>query len=533
MHDQTGLRQRGLSGWRAIERLFDAAFGSGLNPLRHLGAIGFLAFWLLAASGVVLYALFDTSARGAWHSIDALREVPLGLGRLLRGVHRYSADLMVVAMGLHLLREWLHGHERGFRRFSWLTGVPLVVFVFVAAIVGFWLNWDQLGQFSAIASAELVDALPFMPTPMARNFIGSTAVSDRLFSLFVFVHIGVPLLLLFGLWFHIQRITHAAVFPPRPLLLGTLGTLALLALAVPVVSHDPAALARVPAELRIDWLLLFLNPLTYATSAAFVWTLVTLVLVTLFVLPLLPAARVERARVAVVDPGNCSGCQRCFADCPYAAITMVPHPGQRVGRLLASVDADLCAGCGICAGACPSSTPFRHTVDLVTGIDMPQLPVGALRSRLRQALDAQRAAGIAQPLVVFGCEHGAACARALEDARDASAFSLLCAGQLPPSFVEYALRDGAAGVLVAPCRDGGCEFRLGARWTVERLQGRREPHLRPRVNAERVELVHAGPGDEALVAEALARLRNRVGTLVAAEPEAPPAWAMAREPAHG
>jgi len=38
-----------------------------------------------------------------------------GLGRLLRGLHRYAADVLVVAMALHLLREWLHGHERGFR----------------------------------------------------------------------------------------------------------------------------------------------------------------------------------------------------------------------------------------------------------------------------------------------------------------------------------------------------------------------------------------------------------------------------------
>lgn len=153
------LRQRGLKAWRAIEALFDSAFGSGLNPLRHLGAIGFLAFWLLAASGVVLYTLFDTSVAGAWKSIEALEAVPLGLGRLLRGLHRYSADLMVLAMGLHLLREWLHGHERGFRRFSWLTGVPLIGFAFVTAIGGFWLNWDRLGQFSAIASAEWILSL--------------------------------------------------------------------------------------------------------------------------------------------------------------------------------------------------------------------------------------------------------------------------------------------------------------------------------------------------------------------------------------
>ena len=517
------LRRHGLKAWRHAERGFDAAFGSALNPLRHLGAIGFLAFALLAASGVVLYIVLDTSVDGAHRSIAGLAGLPLAAGTLLRGLHRYAADTLVLALGLHLVREWLHGHERGFRRFSWLTGVPLIGFVFAAAIGGFWINWDQLGQFSAIATAELIDALPLLAAPLARNFLGGAAVGDRLFSLFVFVHIGVPLLLLFGLWFHVQRITRAAVMPPRPLALGLLGALALLAVVVPVHSHAPAALATVPAALRLDWIVLFVHPLTYATSPGFVWALIAGMLLALCALPFLPlpASRRVRAPVAVVDPANCNGCRRCLADCPYAAITMAPHPNGRVGRSLAVVDADLCAGCGICAGACPSSTPFRSARELSTGIDMPQLPMDRLRRHLRDALEGGSGP---RPLVVFGCDHGAA-SDTLGGA-DVHAFSLLCAGQLPPSLVEYALRDGAAGVVIAACREGGCEFRLGARWTRERLAGEREPHLRAVVPAERIELVHAGPGDEALLARALQRLRHRVESL------GPVAADLAARPSH-
>lgn len=501
-----GIRHHGLNAWRALDARLDAALGAGLNPLRHLGAVGLLAFGVLAASGIVLYALFDTSVAGAYHSVERLTHVPLGLGRLLRGLHRYAADLLMIVLLLHVVREWLHAHERGARRFHWLTGVPLVVFVLASGIGGFWLIWDQLAQYSALATAEWLDALPFLGAPLARNFLTAGAVGDRLFSLFVFVHLGVPLLLVFGLWFHIQRLAHVAVLPPLRLTLGLLGTLAVLALAQPVGSHAPAALDRVPQVLHLDWLLLWLHPLTDATSSAFTWTLLAGALLLLFVLPFLPQP--ARPQTAVVDPANCNGCRRCFVDCPYAAVTMIAHPNQRPGRQLAVVDADLCVGCGICAGACPSSTPFRHAERLVTGIDMPQRAVDDLRRGLLRDLAVSRAQ---RPLVVFGCDHGAAVASVA--AADVITCSLLCAGQLPPSFVEYALRDGAAGVVVAPCADGGCEFRLGARWTEQRLSGEREPHLRAHVPAARLELVHAGRGDETLLANAVQRLRQRVSSM--------------------
>lgn len=504
------LRARGLALWRSLERGGDALLGARGNPLRHLGSIGFFAFWLLATSGIVLYVLLDTSVSGAYRSIAALDEWPLGAGRLLRGMHRYAADLLVLAMGAHLLREWLHGHERGVRRFPWLTGVPLIGFVFVCAIGGFWLNWDALGQFSALATAEWLDALPWLfATPLARNFLAADQVSDRLFSLFVFVHLGVPLLLLFGLWFHIQRLTRAAVLPPRLLAWGLALSLAVLALALPVQSHAPAALARLPGELRLDWMLLFVHPLAYATSNMAMWVALAVAAVALFALPFLPQP--ARAAVAVVDAANCNGCRRCFADCPYAAVTMVPHPNQRIGRTLAVVDADLCTGCGICAGACPSSTPFRSARELVSGIDMPQLRIDDLRRRLAESLQASTAA---RPLVVFGCDHGA---RAAAPARgdDVVRMPLLCAGQLPPSFVEYALRDGAAGVLVAACAEGGCEFRFGEQITAERLQGLREPHLRAQVERERIELVFAGAGEEGRLGAAVSALRKRIAALPA------------------
>ncbi len=503
MHPLRAIRLHALAGFRRLDRVFDSAFGSGLNPLRRLGALGFMLLWLLTVSGIYLYVVLEPSADGAYRSIARLSREPWHLGGLLRSLHRYAADGLVVITLAHLLREVVYGHYTGFRRFSWLTGIPLLLLCYVNSIGGFWLHWDQLGQFSAVASAEWLDRLPLFGSPLTRNFLGADAVSDRLFSLLVFVHIGVPLLLVFGLWFHIQRVAHAAVFPPRRLAIGTAVTLLALALVAPVASQGPANLAVAPTALAYDWLLLFVHPLTYSTSPTFVWLALAGTLLALFALPL--TSQPAPVPIAVVDPVNCNGCGRCFDDCPYAAVTMVPHPMRGV-RQLAQVDADLCAGCGICVGACPSSSPFRSVAELVTGIDMPSAPIGMLRRRLVKGLAARGE----QPckIVVFGCDHGVD-VRQLA-AHDVVPVSLMCSAQLPPSFVEYALRDGAAGVLVTACAEDGCEYRLGQRWTAERLLGTREPHLRASVPRERLALAWAGVGDEPMVRQALQSLRQRL-----------------------
>lgn len=497
------MRVAALTGFGEVERLFDAAFGSGQSPLRQLGALGCLLFALLFASGFYLYVVLDTSADGAYRSIDALSRAPWNPGALMRSLHRYAADAFVIVVVAHLLREALYGRYSGFRRYSWLTGIPLLLLVYVNGIGGFWLNWDQLGQFSALASAEWLDRLPLFASPFARNFLRADNVGDRLFSLLIFIHVGVPVLLAFGLWFHLQRIARAAIYPPRRLAAGTLVVLLALSLAAPVTSQGAADMHVAPAALAYDWLLLAVHPVTYAASPAFVWWALAAVAAGLVALAYLPQPAAPP--VAVVDAVHCNGCRRCVDDCPYSAVTMVRHP-LRGGRELAQVDADLCASCGICAGACPAASPFRNVADLRTGIDMPAAPIGVLRERLGSGLAALGERG--NRIAVFGCDHGVDVRRLA--AADVAPVSLACVGQLPPSFVEYALRDGAAGVLVTGCAEGTCEYRLGQQWCEERLRGTREPHLRATVPAERLATAWVDARDESAVRDALQSLRQRL-----------------------
>ena len=429
--------------------------------LRYLGTLGFFLFWLLAASGIYLYIRFDTSVAGAYASIG---ELEWWFGGVLRSLHRYAADAFVIVVLAHLVRELLAGRFRGFRAFSWISGVPLLWLMYASGIVGYWLVWDTRAQFSALATAEWMFSAGIGAEPMARNFLGAEQINDRLFSLFVFLHIGLPLALLAGMWVHVQRLGQPATVMPRRLALGAAALLLALAFVLPVNSELPWDPGAVPPTVAIDWFMLFLHPLMYATSPAALWALVLGTTLLLAGLPWL--TRRQPLPAAVVSLDNCNGCGRCIDDCPYEAVTR--RPDRR-----AIVLADRCAACGICAGACPSATPFRRVTELVSGIDLPDFTVHDLRRQLQDKLDART------ENVVFRCEHAAQPAAGGE-------ISLRCLAQLPPSFVEYALRRGARRVEAVGCREGACKWRLGMDLCAERFAGTREPHLRANVRAEKL-----------------------------------------------
>jgi len=291
-----------------LTRGFDRAFPTAANPWRYLGALAFLCLAIAIATGIIAYALYDTSVSGAYASGRRLQQDPLLLGRLLRGLHRYSADACLLLSVLHLLREAAHGHYLGVRRLPWLTGIALFWLLWVAGLTGLWLLWDERALYSIAATAEWLQALPLAAEQLARDFLTQGTLGDRFFSLIVFVHIGVPLLMLGTMWAHIQRMEHARVWPPRTLILGSLAMFALLALAVPVESLGPARPGHVVATLSLDWFFLLPHPLADASSAQAAWLLAAALTVALALLPLAPApqatrlaARARPARSSMVD----------------------------------------------------------------------------------------------------------------------------------------------------------------------------------------------------------------------------------------
>ncbi len=272
-----------------VEALFNRAFGDRLNPLYHLGEISFALFWLVAGSGLYLYAFFETGVAGAYGSVEALTHGQWFAGGILRSLHRYASDAMVLTMLLHMLRHFAFNRMRGFRWFSWVSGVALIWGVYISGINGYMLPWDQLAQFVIVASFEWLDWLPGFGGSLVRNFIYTTSVNDRFFSLLSFMHIGIPLLVLLLMWIHVQRVPKAKTLPPRPILISVALTLLALSLIKPALSQGGAAqLDIAPALLQLDWFYLTVFPLLYVWPLANVWALLGAATLLIAALPWLP-----------------------------------------------------------------------------------------------------------------------------------------------------------------------------------------------------------------------------------------------------
>lgn len=506
------LRSAIRAAFARAEAMLGRAFPAAWNPLLNLGALGFFFYWIVAASGIWVYIFFDTGVTQAYESIEYMTNEQWYLAGVMRSFHRYASDALVLVAGLHLLREFGQDRYRGMRWFSWVTGMIVLALVYVAGISGYWLVWDRLAQYVAIVSTEWLDALGIFGEPVARNFLSPDTLESRFFTLMVFIHIAVPLIALVLMWVHLQRVTKPRINPPRGLAVGTLLSLLLLSLLWPAVSQGPADLARVPGEIGLDWFYLPAYPLLERLPGPLTWGTAAFLAALAFAIPWLPPLR--QGRPATVDLANCNGCTRCFADCPYNAITMVPRTDGAPFEAQAQVDPSLCVRCGICAGACPTAMPFRRASALVPGIDLPDLSIAALRDRVEAA-----GAGLAGPgrILVFGCGEGVPLGGL--EGPSVGVVRLACIGQLPPAFIDYVLsRDLADGVLLTGCAPNACHARFGIAWTEARLARTRDPQLRRRVPPERLRTLWAGPTGRAALEAELADFARALASLPKAAP---------------
>lgn len=452
------------------EVLLDRLVSPSLNPLYHSGTIAVFSLAVATVTGLYLFVFYRVGTEAAHRSIEAIMAHPFGIGALMRSLHRYASDAAILAAALHGLKMLLDDRFWGARWIGWVSGLALVSLVWVTGATGYWLVWDAQAQVLSVTTAKLLDVLPIFGEPLVRTFVDSDRIQMFLFFLVLFAHISIPFLLGAAYWLHVMRLSRARFMPPRVVLWVTGAALVVASVVRPAVSGPPADLSRLPGVIPIDWFYFFYFPLTRLDPAVGGALTFGAGLVAVTLPWVLRGAAPAQARV---ENPACTGCTRCWQDCPYEAIVMVPRQDGGRYKQVAVVNPAKCVGCGICVGACDSA-----------GILLGDQPVTVLGEAVTWRLRAASAAGQAAPVVVYACRlmgrlgESLAPDGSLTGMPGVTVMGLPCVGMLHPEMITKTLAAGAPGVFVAGCMPENCSAREGSQWLAERLSGRRLPSLK-------------------------------------------------------
>ena len=490
MQRLVGLIRGGFS-W--TDRFMNKIFGWRYNPLYQSGSLVVVSLVVMLLTGLYLLLFYRIS--GPYASIERISAQWWG-GSWIRALHRYAADVAVVAAVVHALRMFSQGRSWGPRALAWMSGLVLLGLLYLCAWTGYVMVWDPHGYVLAVEGARLLDALPLFSEPIVRTFVGERQIPGAFFFLNLFAHIAVPIGMAAGLWLHVSRVSRPVLVPPRALWVGCVGAMLLISVLWPAPLDGPADPLRIPGDVRLDVLYGFWLPILRSVGPGMAWGAIVVGMTGLFAIPRLTRPKEEhRPQPSHVDQRSCTACEQCYLDCPYEAIAMVDRTDGRDG-LVAYVDPSLCVSCGLCAGSC---APM--------GVGPPP------RTGKDQLAEVQAFIAKHQPtrdqVVVVGCDRSAI---ELGPGPSVAILPVTCAGNLHTSVVEYLVRAGAGGVLIVACPPRDCWSREGPIWLEERLFHDREAELKERVDRRRVRVTYAAVGERRDVLKTLAEYQQDVAT---------------------
>ncbi|MEZ5070205.1 MAG: cytochrome b N-terminal domain-containing protein [Bacteroidales bacterium] len=183
-----------------------------------LGLILSFLFVVLVFTGLVLMVYYTPAADRAYDSVKDIIYVVPG-GRVVRNMHRWAGQGMVVFVFLHMLRVFYTASYGGGRSRNWIYGVCMLVLALFSNFSGYLLPWDQLAYWAvtiganiAAAARELTDLLGITPRFDPGGFLkslllGGEQVGEETLTRFFMLHvILLPLAMLSLMALHFWRI---------------------------------------------------------------------------------------------------------------------------------------------------------------------------------------------------------------------------------------------------------------------------------------------------------------------------------------
>ena len=189
-----------------------------------LGAGGLAVFFclVLLITGLLETYYYLPDPHRAAESIQTLSTL-VPYGDLVRNIHFWSAQLLILVLMIHLIRIILTGAYAPPRRFNYLLGLFLLVVALLLDFTGYVLRWDEGIRWALIVGTNLIKTIPGIGEGLYQFVIGGTEPGSATLIRFYSWHIyGLTLLFAGVTAWHIFRVRRdGGISAPPPAHLET------------------------------------------------------------------------------------------------------------------------------------------------------------------------------------------------------------------------------------------------------------------------------------------------------------------------
>lgn len=186
----------------------------GLSYAYCLGGAAFTAYAILLFTGMLLSIYYVPSEHEAYSSILLIqREVRLGW--LIRGMHKWSATILIIFLIGHTLRVFISRAYRPPKELNWIVGVITMVSCFASGFTGYLLPWDQKAYWATEVGTSMAHTIPAIGTYVMYFVRGGIDVDGTTLIRFYSIHVHwLPLGMLALLWMHFHMIKRQGIKRP-------------------------------------------------------------------------------------------------------------------------------------------------------------------------------------------------------------------------------------------------------------------------------------------------------------------------------